>query len=204
MRSTGIFIAGAVTGAAALALIGNVLQRSGPTETAALAPAETSPVQGLQPRSQEEDAPARACPEPVQQGEASPEAKDIHPALLAELCRQSSVPEREPERDAQWDALVGGMLEQQLAYRTGRTLAAQKKDRLLAELARLREASMALQQAPAAPDDPAGLRDQLTQTLALVEVDQAFRRELGVGVAEFLQDIDPGAVEEVSPAPTEP
>jgi hypothetical protein len=48
------------------------------------------------------------------------------------------------------------------------------------------------------------LRERLTQTLALVEVDQTFRKELGVGVTEFLQELNSSAIEDVSPAPAKP
>ena len=71
-------------------------------------------------------------------------------------------------------------------------------DRLVSELARLREASLALQEAPAEPGDPAELRERLARTLTLAQVDEVFRDELGVGVAEFVRDMNPDAVEDVS------
>jgi hypothetical protein len=92
------------------------------------------------------------------------------------------------------------MLEWEVERRTGQQLSAGQRDRLLAELARLRDASLALQEAPSLPDDPAELRERLTRTLALVQVDETFRRELGVGVADFLKGLDPHAVEDVSSA----
>jgi hypothetical protein len=96
------------------------------------------------------------------------------------------------------------MLESEVARRTDEKLTPEKKQRLISELSRLREASLALQQSPAEPDDPAEVRERLTQTLALVQVDRTFRKELGVGVAEFLQGLEPNAVESVSPAPAQP
>ena len=106
----------------------------------------------------------------------------------------------EPSTDSEWNVLVGGMLEWEVERRTGQKLSAEQRDRLLAELARLRDASLALQEAPSEPDDPAELRERLTRTLALVQVDETFRRELGVGVADFLKGLDPRAVEDVSSA----
>jgi len=96
------------------------------------------------------------------------------------------------------------MLEWEVARHTGEKLTAEKRDHLVSELSRLREASLALQQAPSDPGNPAELRDRLTQTLALVQVDEAFRKELGVGVTEFLRGLDASAVVDVSAAPAEP
>ena len=107
----------------------------------------------------------------------------------------------EPRTNAEWEALVGGMLEWQVERRTGEQLSAAQRDRLVSELARLREASLALQEAPAEPGDPAELRERLARTLTLAQVDEAFRDELGVGVSEFLRDMDPDAVEDVSRLP---
>jgi hypothetical protein len=91
------------------------------------------------------------------------------------------------------------MLEWQVDRRTGQEISAEQRDRLLAQLARLRDASLSLQEGPSEPDEPAELRERLTRTLALVQVDEAFRRELGIGVADFLRQLDPSAVEDVSP-----
>lgn len=107
----------------------------------------------------------------------------------------------DPRVAATWEALVGGRLEQEAYLRVGERLSAERKARLLDALARLRDASLDLQQLPAAPDDPAGLRDRLSRTLVLLQTDQIFREELGMGVSEFLQGADPGAVEDVSARP---
>jgi hypothetical protein len=97
---------------------------------------------------------------------------------------------------------MGG--EWEVERRTGQKLDGETRQRLVSELARLREASLLLQESPAAPGDPAELREQLARTLALVQVDQTFRNELGVGVAEFLQGLNSGAIEDVPPASTNP
>jgi hypothetical protein len=96
------------------------------------------------------------------------------------------------------------MLEWQIAHRQGERLSAEKRERFVAELARLREASVALQHLPGEPQTSEDLRDRLTQTLALMQVDRAFRDELGMGVADFVRGLNPHAVEDVSPAPPDP
>lgn len=161
-------------------------------------PAGVVPVQGVQPG----DTGARPEAEPARPAVTASYRKGPEPApakpaesLAAEARSAGAL---EPGTDAEWDALVGGMLEWEVERRTGQKLPAEQRARLLAQLARLRDASLALQEAPGQPGDPAELRDRLTRTLVLAQVDEAFRRELRVGVAEFLQGLDPLAVEDVS------
>ena len=199
MTSKGIFFAGALAGAAALAVTAQLLPQSEPTRVATRAPADTStPARQLQ----QQDMVARDCRTFVRGQENCGGSALAHPSPQVPLDRARNG--SEPQADSEWNALVGGMLEWQVAHRTGQMLTAEKKDRLIAELSRLREASQTLQRAPAQPRDSAELRDRLTQTLALVQVDQAFRNELGLGVAEFLQGLDSKAIEDVSSARTEP
>jgi hypothetical protein len=181
MRSTVIFLAGALAGVGALAVTSTLLEPSAPPA----ARLEAGPTPRL-PAA--DDGPARDIGLP----------RDLSPQRAA-ATREIEPSEPSPE----WTALVGEMLETEVARRRDEKLTADKKQRLVAELARLREASLSLQRAPAEPDDPAELRDRLTQTLALVQADQAFRKELGLGVSEFLQGANPGAIEEVPPAPVE-
>jgi hypothetical protein len=176
LRSPIIFLAGALAGVGALAVTNRLLESSAPpvvNDVRIFEPFESRPAPP--PPAADDPAPDMGSPRPMEPSELSSE----------------------------WTALVGGMLETEVMRRTDEKLTAAKKQRLLAELARLREASLSLQRAPAEPRDPAELRDRLTQTLALVQADQAFRTELGLGVSEFLRGVDPSAIEEVSPAPVE-
>jgi hypothetical protein len=169
MTSKGIFFAGALAGAAALAVTAQLLPQSEPTQVATRAPPDTStPAHQLQQRG----VVARDCRTSVRGHENCGGSALAHPSPQVALDREPNGPE--PQADSEWNALVGGMLEWQVAHRTGQMLTAEKKDRLIAELSRLREASQALQRAPAQPRDSEELRDRLTQTLALVQVDQAF------------------------------
>jgi hypothetical protein len=202
MRSTGIFLAGVLAGAGAWAVTANLFQQSEPTQAAALTTAHTSKLSVAHQPRQKDDTSARDCRMPVRQ-----EAKCGGNTVVHSRPQGGPGGERdvsEPQPGAEWNALVGGMLEWEVARHTGQKLTAEKKERLISELSRLRESSLALQQSPSEPDDPAELRDRLTQTLALVQVDQVFRKELGLGVAEFLRGLDSSAIEDVSPAPAEP
>jgi hypothetical protein len=199
MTSKGIFFAGVLGGAAAFAVTAQLLPQSEPTRAATHATADTAtPVRQVQ----QHDMAARDCRTPVREQENCGSNPPAHPSSQVRPDRERNG--SEPQADSEWNALVGGMLEWEVAHRTGQKLTAEKKDRLISTLSRLREASLTLQQAPAEPRDSAELRDRLTQTLALVQADQAFRNELGLGVVEFLHSLDPNAVEDVSPARTEP
>jgi hypothetical protein len=192
MKPSNLFFAGALAGAGAFALASSLLQSPEPTQGAPIQDAQSNNLLGQQ-AAQPKDHAFAAYLQKLEHQEAKP-ANSVAsepsggPMALA------------PGTDFEWSVLVGGMLEWQVERRTGQKMSAQQRDRLLAELARLRDASLALQEAPSEPDDPAELRERLTRTLALVQVDETFRRELGVGVADFLKGIDPHAVEDVSSA----
>jgi hypothetical protein len=202
MRSTGIFFAGALAGAGAWAVTINLLQQAEPTYAAAYPPAPTSKLSVPHQRGQDEDAAAPDCRMAVRQ-----EAKCGNNTIMQSRPQSGAAHEpavSEPKPGAEWNALVGGMLEWEVARHTGEKLTAEKRDHLISELSRLREASLALQEARSDPSSPAELQERLTHTLALVQVDKAFRKELGVGVTEFLRGLDASAVVDVSPAPAEP
>ena len=202
MRSTGIFLAGVLAGAGAWAVTTTLLPQSGPTQAAAHTPARASKLSVAQQRGQNEVASAPDCRMAVRQEAKCGSNTLKRPRPQSGLGHDRDI--SEPKPGAEWDAFVGGMLEWEVARHTGEKLTAEKRDHLVSELSRLREASLTLQQAPPDPGNPAELRDRLTQTLALVQVDEAFRKELGVGVTEFLRGLDASAVVDVSPAPAEP
>jgi hypothetical protein len=201
MRSTGIFLAGVLAGAGAWSVTTNLFQQSEPTQAAALTTTHTSKL-SVAHQLRQKDNTARDCRMPMRQEAKCGGNTVVRSRPQGELGSEREV--SEPQPGAEWNALVGGMLEWEVARHTGQKLTAEKKDRLISELSRLREASLALQQAPPEPHDPPELRDRLTQTLALVQVDEAFRKELGLGVAEFLRGLNSSAIEDVSPAPAEP
>jgi hypothetical protein len=98
--------------------------------------------------------------------------------------------------DEQWDALVRGALESEIERRLGGTLPPERVERLMDNLARVRDASRTL-----AAQDDAGTADprrEVTRTVIVLQADRAFREELGIGVAEFLRGLDPAQVEEVA------
>jgi hypothetical protein len=188
MRATRIFLLGMLAGAGVVSLANYGLKRSEPTQTVV---ADTA-ARTRQPQSD------RTYPAPRhKEAQSTTAVPQSSPAAERGATRETF----EPHTSAEWNALVGGMLEWQVAHRTGERLSAAQTDRLVSELARLREASLALQEAPAEPGDPAELRERLARTLTLVQVDEVFREELGVGVAEFVRDMNPDAVEDVSRLP---
>jgi hypothetical protein len=190
MTSRDIFFAGALAGAGAFGLASSLLQRPEPTQ---VAPAQyTQPADLGQHAAQPKDHAFAAYQAPGRQEARSADSSPSEPSGKPNAVEAGT--------GTEWNVLVGGMLEWEVERRTGQKLSAGQRDRLLAELARLRDASLALQEAPSDPDDPAELRERLTRTLVLMQVDETFRRELGVGVADFLKGLDPRAVEDVSSA----
>lgn len=185
MKATGIFLAGALAGAGVLALATHFAQRTESTELASANPID-SPQLILE-----------------HSGPPSVDTRAL-PGLSADAPQVASRSAARVDEGSDWDALVGGMLEWEVERRTGQKLDGETRQRLVSELGRLREASLLLQESPAAPGDAAELREQLARTLALVQVDQTFRNELGVGVAEFLQGLNSRAIEDVPPASTNP
>lgn len=188
MRPAGVFLGGMLAGAGAFALATYVYDHSSsvkPSQRATRTPTMS------------------AAPPPLQRSETPAHASYSREQSLLHSLAAPSLDATElivPKTSDDWNALVGGMLEWAVEHRTGERLTAEKRHRLVSELARLREASLALQEAPAEPSNPVELRERLARTLTLVEVDQAFRRELGVGVSEFVheQDLESGAFEDVS------
>jgi hypothetical protein len=181
-----------LAGAGAFALASSLLQRPEPTKVAPVQDTQLANLHGQHAAQPKDHAFAAYL--------QAPEHQEAKPANSIPSEPSGGPNAVEPGTDSEWNVLVGGMLEWEVERRTGQKLSAEQRDRLLAELARLRDASLALQEAPSEPDDPAELRERLTRTLALVQVDETFRRELGVGVADFLKGLDPRAVEDVSSA----
>jgi hypothetical protein len=190
MRAAPVFLLGILAGAGGMALVNYVAQRTEATQAAAVPAARATqpPTDRTQPRVSTQTPPA-----------ATPAATIEHSFASEELGARPEI--FEPRTSSEWNALVGGMLEWQVEHRMGVRLSAAQRDRLVSELARLREASLALQEAPANPGDPAELRERLARTLTLAQVDEAFREELGIGVAEFVRQLDPDAVRDVSHRP---
>ncbi len=108
-----------------------------------------------------------------------------------------------PSEQEQWQSLVTGALEHEVIHRLGRRLEPAAQRRLLDKLAQLRYASQSLQE-PIDRTDSAVMRAQLAHTFAILQVERAFREELGIGVAEFIQGLDPDAIEDVAPPRTQP
>jgi hypothetical protein len=120
--------------------------------------------------------------------ESSPAPSSVPPSLLV------------PERQQDWKALVTGTVQAEVQKRSGRTLPQEQELRLVDTLARLRDASLTLNQDPLDEADPSFLSEQLMGTRALLEADRTFRNELGIGVPEFIRGLDPSQIEEVTTA----
>jgi hypothetical protein len=115
-----------------------------------------------------------------------------------------SPPSLAPERQHEWKAVVTGTLQAEAQRRLGRRLPQDQERRLVDTLARLRDASLALNQDPLDEADPSFLSEHLMGTLTLLEADRTFRNELGIGVSEFIRGLDRSQIEEVTPAGTKP
>jgi hypothetical protein len=196
VRPLAIFGGGVAVGALAAALLLRLLAGATSVEDPpAVRPAEPAKAPADVPPLEKPAAPAREAAdrrEPLgyrDPGRPDGSEEDTPPPL--ELL--------DPAPQAEWDALVGGVLEREVENRLGRTLEPERKARLLAHMAQLRDASLGLQLEEGDPDDPAVVRAQLMRTLAIVQADQAFRAELGIGVSDFLQGLDPAEVEDVAP-----
>lgn len=201
------FVAGSIAGAVATALAFTILLPPASTEqdTPNLTPRRSMP-QAVVAHSMPEKTAGVAiqAPLPTVDTPAAPlRMRNTHRPVPS-LSKRADTPVAEqalpPESDAAWQALVGGVLEHEVAHRYGRQLDPVQQQRLLDKLAQLRYASLGLQEEPADSADPAALRLRLSRTLAIVQADQAFREALGIGVAEFLQGLDADAIEDVAPA----
>ena len=71
---------------------------------------------------------------------------------------------------------------------------------MLEILTQVRDASL-LYERHALDSEDGARRDRLTRTVILLELDRAFREEMGIGVADFVRGLDPDSIEEV---PAEP
>jgi hypothetical protein len=124
--------------------------------------------------------------------ESSSARPDVPPPSLA------------PERQHEWKALVTGTLQAEVQRRLGRRLPEDQERRLVDTLARLRDASLALNQDPPDEADASFLSEQLMGTLESLEADRTFRNELGIGVSEFIRRLDRSQIEEVTTAAAKP
>jgi hypothetical protein len=131
---------------------------------------------------------------------ATPVVAATPPATAEAAARAEPPPMAEFQHvpDEQWDALVRGALESEIERRLGGTLPPERVQRLMDTLARVRDASRSL--AAQEDADPADPRREVTRTVIVLQADQAFREELGIGVAEFLRGLDPEQVEDVGPS----
>ena len=103
-----------------------------------------------------------------------------------------------PDR-ATWDATAAGALESEIAQRFGESLDPAQKAFLVATLARARDASRHLNDTPVNPADPASIREHAAQREALLQADQAFRKEVGMGISTFVQGLSGDKIEEAFP-----
>ena len=95
-----------------------------------------------------------------------------------------------PIGEEQWQVLVGDTFRSAIERRLGYPIPPQREQRLLNQLQRLRDASRSLdvENLDAADPEKPGL--EARRNAVLVEADGVFREELGVGVAEFLREVD--------------
>jgi hypothetical protein len=104
-----------------------------------------------------------------------------------------------PERQSDWNAIVGSALDREVERLFGRRLTADQKARLVATLATVRDSSRRLNETPLDPADPASVRDHVAQQEALLAADRAFENEIGMGVSAFVRGLSAGKVEEAFP-----
>jgi hypothetical protein len=97
---------------------------------------------------------------------------------------------------AGWQAIVKASLRAEFERRFARNPSEGMLGRLTRGLGRVRAASLALD-ANAVDSHAPNPWIQRRARLALLQADRLFRRELGVGVSDFLRGLDPGQVEEV-------
>ncbi len=100
-----------------------------------------------------------------------------------------------------WLSLVSGALRAEFQRRLGQQLAPQQETRMLEILTQVRDASLLYERHALDSEDAGARRDRLTRTVILLELDRAFREEMGIGVADFVRGLDPDSIEEV---PAEP
>jgi len=104
--------------------------------------------------------------------------------------------EQSSNGDTQWDELINGAFESEVE-RMNLSMDPEKKVRLLSALNKIRETSISLQSNTMDKTDPHYLRKRLQMSVALLEVDRIFRKELNMGVSEFLDGVNRDQIEEV-------
>jgi hypothetical protein len=128
---------------------------------------------------------------PARAPERRPEPAPPAPATAAP---KAAAPDR-----ATWDATAAGALESEIAQRFGLALDPAQKSFLVATLARARDASRHLNDTPVNPADPASIREHAAQREALLQADQAFRKQVGMGISTFVQGLSGDKIEEAFP-----
>jgi hypothetical protein len=109
----------------------------------------------------------------------------------------------DPRLDPAWDELVSGALRDRVQRRLGRELTPQQEQRLMEQLDAVRQAGIALDEEDTA-DPTARRRQGLTRSIVLLEADRAFRNELGIGLGEFMNELnEEGLVEDLGEPPAE-
>ena len=93
--------------------------------------------------------------------------------------------------------LLNGDLEKALAS-VRNDLDPEKRLRLLTALSKLKNFSVLEQSTQYQASDPEYLRSRIDRSIRILEVNRVFEDELGIGISQFLNEIDPSAVEDVS------
>jgi hypothetical protein len=140
--------------------------------------------------------PVAAAPEP------EPDPKVEREPEMAAGPAVDREPAAPPPEDPVWDALAAGHLEAEVERQLSRELSADQEARLLDRLRDVREAGAKLDADPGG-DPLAGARQRLSRSIVLLEADQAFREELGMGLGAFLRRVDAEQVEDVNEQPPE-
>jgi hypothetical protein len=134
---------------------------------------------------------------------AAQHAPAATPADTAAEPPATAVPEFQPVAEEEWQALVSGALQAEVERRFGHALPPERQQRLVDALARVRAAATKMQPQEADEGESAGLRQQLTRSIVLMEADRVFREETGIGVTEFLRGLDPEQIQDVPAAEEE-
>lgn len=102
-----------------------------------------------------------------------------------------------------WRGQVAAAVRRAALQRLGRPLASEAEALLVDAIATVGPAARGLDRDRLDPDDPASIAAMRERTAALVAADQVCRDELGIGIAELMHVLAPGAIEDgaASPAP---
>jgi len=122
-------------------------------------------------------------------------------AVAPELSASKDNTEQEPseilDNKSLDDLLLNGELEKALND-AGNNLEPEKRGRLMTALSKLKESSLLQNNTQYDASDPEYLRSRIDRSIRILEVNRVFEHELGMGVSQFLNSVDPSAVEDVS------